>query len=424
MNTPNAFARISEAVEKIALIDTHEHIPNESSLSEGPGSFFDFFEHYVSSDLVSAGMAREDLERMRARDNDLNVEARWALMAPYWPYARSASYGRAMRDYMRDLFGVDDIDASTVGALDERVAELRQPGWYRAVLREKAKIDLSLVIRWPAESVAVDQDLFRAVPILDHFANAATRADLEGLESECGCSIQSLDQLCAALAERLSAFQAEGIVGVKIFQAYRRTLLFERVSKAEAARCFDRLWLSQAKDLSFADLKPLEDYVMRFLIGLAADAGLPIQIHTGLQEGNGNYLENSRPTLLSNLFMEFADAQFDVFHAGYPYVGETAAMAKYFPNVYADLCWVHAISPHVAKDTLHHWLDVVPTNKILGFGGDSNYVEGAYGHSRVARRVTAEVLAEKISRGDYTEEDAVWVAARILRENARELFGL
>ena len=96
---------------------------------------------------------------------------------------------------------------------------------------------------------------------------------------------------------------------------------------------------------------------------------------------------------------------------------------KGFPTD-ADLCWVHAISPHVAKDTLHHWLDVVPTNKILGFGGDSNYVEGAYGHSRVARRVTAEVLAEKISRGDYTEEDAVWVAARILRENARELFGL
>ena len=162
----------------------------------------------------------------------------------------------------------------------------------------------------------------------------------------------------------------------------------------------------------------------RTLIGRAAERGLPIQIHTGLQEGNGNYLANSNPTLLTNVIMEFSDARFDLFHAGYPFTGELAAMAKYFPNVSADLCWVQAISPHVFKRTLHEWLDTIPANKIFAGGGDSNYVEGAYGHCTLARRLVAEVLAERVEQGAMDRAGALWYAGRILRENAREFFPL
>jgi predicted TIM-barrel fold metal-dependent hydrolase len=267
-------------------------------------------------------------------------------------------------------------------------------------------------------------NLFRAVPILDHYATPATRADLEELERQSGCTIQTLDQLLHALEQTLDAFHRQGIGAVKIFLAYHRTLLFERVAKSDAARCFDRIWLSSKQDLAFADLKPLQDFVVRHTIALATDRGLPIQIHTGMQEGNGNYLTNSMPTLLSNLFLEFGDARFDVFHAGYPWYGEMAVLAKNFANVWADLAWLHAISPRVSEQILDTWLEVIPTNKIFGFGGDSNYVEGAYGHAKVARQCTASVLARKVARGYYTEEEALWVAQRILRENARDFFGL
>ena len=411
-----------EAINAIAIIDTHEHIPVESRITDRTSSFFDFFEHYVSSDLVSAGMPREDLEAMRDTSNGRSPEARWALMAPYWPYARMTGYGTAMRNYMRELFGIA-ISGENIRALCDAIDAKQQPGWYAEVFK-KANIDKAFVITWPGEPVDVDLDLFRAVPILDHYATPATRADLEELERQSGCTIQTLDQLLHALEQTLDTFHGKGIGAVKIFLAYNRTLHFERWTKAEAARCFDRIWLSSKQDLGLADLKPLQDFVVRHTIALAADRGLPIQIHTGMHEGNGNYLNNSNPTLLTNLFMEFSNARFDVFHAGYPWYGEVAVLAKNFPNVWADLAWLHAISPHVSEQILEAWLEVVPTNKIFGFGGDSNYVEGAYGHAKVARRCTAAVLARKVARGYYTKDEAIWVAGRILRENARAFFGV
>ena len=423
-DTP-AFQALHEAIAAIPLIDTHEHIKPEATLAGRTWSLFDFLEHYVSSDLVSAGMSREALEKLRQPDNGLSLEERWNLMAPYWPFAKTTGYGRAMTAYMRDLFGIDDINETTWAELSRRINDARsRPGWYRTVLKDKANIDCSLVITWPGEPVAVDRAFFRAVPILDHYAIPGTRAELEQLEKEAACSIQTLDQLLTAQETMLDAFTRQGIAAVKIFLAYRRTLRFDRVSKTEAARVFDRIWLSQTQDLAFDDLKPLQDFMTRTLIGRAAERGLPIQIHTGLQEGNGNYLANSNPTLLTNVVMEFSDARFDLFHAGYPFTGELAAMAKYFPNVSADLCWVQAISPHVFKRTLHEWLDTIPANKIFAGGGDSNYVEGAYGHCTLARRLVAEVLAERVEQGAMDRAGALWYAGRILRENAREFFPL
>ncbi|HPX39904.1 MAG TPA: amidohydrolase family protein, partial [Candidatus Hydrogenedentes bacterium] len=416
-DTP-AFQALHEAIAAIPLIDTHEHIKPEATLAGRTWSLFDFLEHYVSSDLVSAGMSREALEKLRQPDNGLSLEERWNLMAPYWPFAKTTGYGRAMTAYMRDLFGIDDINETTWAELSRRINDARsRPGWYRTVLKDKANIDCSLVITWPGEPVAVDRAFFRAVPILDHYAIPGTRAELEQLEKEAACSIQTLDQLLTAQETMLDAFTRQGIAAVKIFLAYRRTLRFDRVSKTEAARVFDRIWLSQTQDLAFDDLKPLQDFMTRTLIGRAAERGLPIQIHTGLQEGNGNYLANSNPTLLTNVIMEFSDARFDLFHAGYPFTGELAAMAKYFPNVSADLCWVQAISPHVFKRTLHEWLDTIPANKIFAGGGDSNYVEGAHGHCTLARRLVAEVLAERVEQGAMDRAGALWYAGRILREN-------
>ena len=413
---------LREHVFSLQIIDTHEHIPDEAVACADTLGFFNFFEHYVSSDLVSAGMPRAALEAMRDPGNGLSPRERWDLMAPWWPHAATTAYGRAMLEYMRELFDVPDIDADTVETLCRRIVAARQPGWYRTVLREKAGIDKALVIRWPGQHVDVDRELFRAVPILDHYALASTRADLEALEKEAGHAIQTLGQLMEAQEARLDAFAAKGVVAVKIFQAYQRTLSFARYSQAEAARAFDRIWLSQKLDLTFDVLKPLQDFMTRRLVALAADRGLPVQIHTGLQEGNGNHLEHSKPTLLTDLVLDFPDAQFVLFHAGYPWAGHVAAMAKNFPNVHADLCWMPAVSPAFAARTLDEWIETVPSNKIHAVGGDSNYAEGAYGHCNRARRIVCEVLGAKVDQGYLSEPEARRVAARLLRENARELF--
>ena len=99
-------------------------------------------------------------------------------------------------------------------------------------------------------------------------------------------------------------------------------------------------------------------------------------------------------------------------------------MAKYFPNVYVNGCWLSHISPAAYRRALISWIETVPINKIMAFGGDYIFPEGSYAHSLVARQLVAEVLAEKVEQGYFTESEAVWVAQRLLRGNAIDLFGL
>ena len=119
-----------------------------------------------------------------------------------------------------------------------------------------------------------------------------------------------------------------------------------------------------------------------------ADAyGVPVQIHTGIQAGNRGVVTNSRPTLLTNIFLLYPRISFDLFHISYPYQNELSALAKSFPNVYADFCWAHVISPEVARRTMAEFLDTVPVNKIFGFGGDYHYPELSYAHAKMARQI-------------------------------------
>ena len=145
----------------------------------------------------------------------------------------------------------------------------------------------------------------------------------------------------------------------------------------------------------------MQDYLVHIAIQEAEKRRLPIQIHTGLQEGNENILSNSNPELLVNLFMEYRDAKFDIFHGAWPFCSQLSALAKNFSNVYPDMSWMHIISPSRSRSALYEWLDEVPANKILGFGGDFLCVEGAYGHTVIARENIAKVLALKVEDGDF-----------------------
>jgi predicted TIM-barrel fold metal-dependent hydrolase len=172
------------------------------------------------------------------------------------------------------------------------------------------------------------------------------------------------------------------------------------------------------------EARPFQDFVMHHIVRRAIDHDLTIQIHTGIQEGNGNEITNSDPTLLSNLFLEYPEARFDLFHGSYPYWRELGLLAKVFPNVYADMCWVPTISPRVLRVALEEWIELIPSTKVSAFGADYIFVDGSYAASRMARRAVTEALCVKVEEGYLEEDEGAGLAAKYLRENAWALFGL
>ncbi|HEY81686.1 MAG TPA: amidohydrolase family protein [Dehalococcoidia bacterium] len=435
--------RIKAEVEKIPLVDTHEHTMPEAERSQYAVDFGYLFAHYNTSDLVSAGMPPRLMEaarlpmhhyrvayikRRRLRRvipeperEDMSLEERWQAMEPFWEAMRNTAYAKMTLIAIKDIFGIDDLSRDTFLKLSQAIADSRRPGWYRYVMKEKANIALSII---DVQSTEVDRELFAPVMTLDHFIDVRSRQELGYLEAEAGTAIHSLDSLVKAMQTVLERYLDSGVVAIKNVLAYVRTLEYDKVSRHEAELAFNRLTQHLGEGPSFFEAKPLQDYMMHQVIQAVVEAGLPLQIHTGLQEGNENIITNANPTHLINLFIEYREAKFDLFHGGYPYVQEWATLAKNFANVYADLCWVHIISPEVGRRLLHELIETVPANKIMAFGGDSITVEMAYAHARMARQVVTRVLSEKVTEGYLGDDEAIALARRILRDNPAALFKL
>ncbi|MEM2876369.1 MAG: amidohydrolase family protein, partial [Candidatus Bathyarchaeia archaeon] len=314
--------------------------------------------------------------------------------------------------------------------------ERNKPGVYDWVLKEKSRIErivLDTSMETPVEDV--DRNLFSPVIRFRDFIMVKSRPELEALETRCGRRIHSLDDLVDALRVEFDRIHQK-VVGVKVALAYMRDLKFDKVTFNEAEEVFNNIYKQDVFErvtigkrartipagLSINECRPLQNFILHKVIQLAGERGLPIQVHTGLQEGNENLITNSNPTLLVNLFREYREVRFDVFHGSYPYTGELAALAKNFPNVYIDMCWLHIISPRRARDALSEWLDTVPSNKIFGFGGDYRLIEGVYGHSVIARENISRVLAEKVDEGILNEERSLKIAEGLLRCNAENFF--
>lgn len=424
-------ASLREYVGGLALIDTHEHIVPESEWLAVPQDLFSWFPHYASSDLVSAGMPIPVLEEVR--NPQLPLEQRWRQFAPYWQAARNTAYCRALLIAARDLHGVEDINADTWRELSDKIAASRRPGWYRHVLREKAGIEVSLNDTDYIARERSDWGLFAPVRRMDDVVSVRSRAELRQLERDYGLAVHSLGDLERLIGLIVERAVAQGYVALKNAIAYRRPINFDIVTRHEAEQLFNRLpnYLDELRAkvypgvaLGWQEAKPLQDYLVHQFLRAAVDQHLPVQIHTGLQEGDGNILAHSNPLLLVNLFCEYPEVKFDLFHAGYPWTSEMATLGKNFANVYLDMCWVHVISPAVGRRVLDEWLETVPGNKILAFGGDYRFPEGAYAHAVMAREVVAKVLAAKVEEGYFSESEAKAMAKRLLHDNADELFKL
>jgi hypothetical protein len=423
----NAYPELLEHIRSLTILDTHEHLPPESQRPTDTDVLAEWLKHYFSCDLVSAGLSDNDLAAIR--DSRQNLSTRWKMVEPFWHAAANTGYGRALALAARDLYGVETIQAGTIQELDRRFQDARaRGGHYRFVLKEKSRIAISIRDHLPSPFVPTDDPFVYAMRV-DPFICPTHVREMRLAGAEVGLEVHSLNDW-AETARRHIARNLDGksrAVCLKCGLAYHRSLRFDKTTYADAERAFHDFFA----DANLPDWRPplkpakvLSDWMMHMVCRAADDLKLPFQIHTGIQEGNGNVIYDSNPTLLTNLFLEYRNIRFDVFHMGYPYVMELGNLAKNFRNVFIDMCWGHIISPEAARRALVEWLDAVPANKISAFGGDYCFVDGVYGHQFLARQNVAMALAQKVTDGSFSLERAREIATWLFVDNPMRLFGL
>ncbi len=352
----------------------------------------------------------------------------WAQAKHNFDNARATNFYRYLLPAFRDLYGVDfdHITDEQARDLDQRVFEnYRDTKWIYNVVTRRSNIELMFIDPYWAKldfrtaykfgvlvfNVSSLERGFHPSEFEDPFDNPYRLAD------EWHFPVKSLDDYLALLDRLCREAKAAGAVClIDDDTAYTRTLQFDRVPKEAAARVFGR----PRSELTPQEIKAFEDFIMWHLVGLSAKYDMPFQIHTGDAR-----IQGSNPMLLVDMIAANPKTNFILFHGGFPWIGETGAIVMaemtHAANVWIDSCWLPTISYTMAKQAFHEWLEVMPSNRIM-WGSDLHHAEGIYAATEMTRRCLAEVLTEKVERGDLTEQEALRLGRQIMRDNALELF--
>jgi predicted TIM-barrel fold metal-dependent hydrolase len=413
---------ILDYINNLEIIDTHEHLLPFEAQREHNDVVSEYLTHYFSVDLVTAGLSLEQFDQVRG--NEMSVIEKWNCIEQYWDRSRFTGYGQALALTARDIYGIDEINRGSIEELNRRYLATFSQQHYHKILKEKSKIKVAILDRF--EEVECDKEYFIIANYVNPLVYPKSNQNIVDLEKETGISIITLEDYLRACEKRIDQFLKSSKI-LKCALAYSRSLDFARTEKHLAENGFHKIITNRqsgnASDDFVCDID-FSNYMFRYIVSLAQERGMVMQIHTGIQEGHGNILSNSHPGLLNPIFMDYPDMKFDIFHIGYPYQSELGVMCKMFKNVSIDMCWAHIVSPLASRNILSEWLEFLPYNKINGFGGDYCFIDGVYGHQSIARRNIAEVLSEKAQRGLFTVSKACEIGKAILYDNPAELFGI
>lgn len=347
---------------------------------------------------------------------------KWSIIEPYWKKAFNTTYNRIILYSIKKLYGINDLNASTVDLLSQRIKKAYETDWFDRLLRDSCRIDYIIQDGYYQDG---KDDYFRYAYRFDSWLTVKSKYRIDSLAILQLDPIFTLEDFVKSMRTEFEKKIKSGMSAVKISIAYSRTLSTERVETAVARKVFRSLVNGEENyQITFTEAKPLQDYMIYKLLDMAKEYGIPVAVHTGIHAGDGNFLEYSKPTLLTNLFFEYPEINFILFHGSYPFGGELSALAKNFKNVYLDMNWTYAISPSYAERYLSEWLESVPASKIIAFGGDMMVPENVYSELKLAKRIISNVLISKVRDGYLTEYEAKTIAKMILHDNAAQLYNL
>lgn len=229
--------------------------------------------------------------------------------------------------------------------------------------------------------------------------------------------LQFIDQVVAD-------FIATGSPALKFLLATQRHTHFEKVPEEKGPDLYEK-----AKQGDLAAYNNLQDLLVWHIMRLAIKYDVPVQVHCAVLDNSIDYYD----ALNWHNFIgdpEMSNLKLVILHASYPSFdhAQNLASAGLTPNqVYIDISGriMFGNHPQVIAKMLRKWLDVpMLWNKII-YGSDTLFGERfLYTCARTGRDGVYLALADMIEDEMISEETAVMIARKILRENALNLYKL
>jgi glucuronate isomerase len=127
---------------------------------------------------------------------------------------------------------------------------------------------------------------------------------------------------------------------------------------------------------------------------------------------------------IAELLERFPRLRFNVFLSSVSASQALCTIARACPNLSFSAYWWHNFFPGAIRQVMHDRLDMVALNKQVGFFSDAYCADWAYAKAVIVRQELARVLAEKVERGQYTEDVAMNIARHLFWETPQTLLGM
>lgn len=216
---------------------------------------------------------------------------------------------------------------------------------------------------------------------------------------------------------------AESAAGWKSIIAYRFGFDFEpRRPGPEEILAAARDWLAQPSPAE--GLRVEDPVLLRWLLYVACDTGLPLQLHCGYGDPDLD-LHRCDPLLLTSWLrdVEGSGSSIMLLHC-YPFHRHAGYLAQVFPHVYCDVGLSINYSGAASRQIVSESMELTPFSKLLYSSDAWGPPELHYLGSVLWRRATAAVMAQWVEQGDWPRDEPERILRMIGRDNARRVYRL
>jgi glucuronate isomerase len=426
------------------LLATNEPFPDPAALLVTP-------DHYVLRMLYARGVPLESLGVAPRDEGPFERDPRriWRRFAERYGVYAGTPTGLWLNYELHELFGIRErLNADTADRVYDAIAErLASPELRPRALFDRFNIELLATTDAASDSLEHHQAIRRSgwnarvIPTFRpdgvfRICSSGWKGAVAALGSAVGRTVESAEQLMAALAARRAFFKQMGATATDhgvtepytdIVSAGEAEQLFERASRGEATAADQRRW---------------EAHLLMTMARLSAEDGLVMQLHAGafrdhharLFERFGpdiggdipittEYTRNLRPLLDAFGGEErFSLILFTLDESTYS--RELAPLAGHYPAVRLGAPWWF----HDSLDGMTRFLDrtaeTAGIDKLAGFTDDTRAFCSIPARHDLSRRVQANWLARLVSRHLIDLSDAHAFARRLAYDLAKQSYKL
>jgi glucuronate isomerase len=441
MSGSHTARELEVALADLPMLDAHSHLVGGALAARGLHDLVLY--HMAVSELYASGCpSGARLTEFPGWPTQAEAHARLDEAMPFLPLTRNTGISWLLRDLLADLYDWrEPLDAHNWRTLDAVVRERADDRiWQREVL-ERSGIRRT-VTEFARRGDGSDDDRLQYALEWAMFARvqvgewdsplyelertwgrqpespAAMGAGREPIERP----VTSVEDVEAAVAHYVSAIPRDLVLasamGLSTDIDYRvpsDTELKQALTRRTTAGPDERdVYAGYVLEAFLSRLETsAPQIVFQFSIGAE-----PLPFETGSR------LRQRTLGHIADMASRHPGLRFQVFNAARWADAALCSMIRELPNLSIAGYWWHSFFPAAIEEQMRHRLDMLPVNRQVGFFSDAYCVEWAYAKAKLARRLLARVLAERVDEGRFTVDEAVSVAADVLYVTPQHLLGM